>query len=367
MKKTFLLSALLFSLSLAFLNPSFIFAQTAKENPMQKNTVKTIYFAGGCFWGIEKLFESINGVTDAESGYANGKSDITPTYEKVVRGGTEFKETVKVEYDPSQVRLEQLLTAFFYVIDPTIKNRQGNDIGTQYQTGIYYTDEQSKNIVEQFVELEKKKHKVFAVEAEPLKNFYTAEEYHQNYLDKNPQGYCHIVPNVFKEINEIIKNSPDFSQKETKAQAYRKQSREKLQKKLTPLQFEVTQNAATERAFTGEYWNFYGKGIYVDITTGEPLFSSMDKFKSSCGWPSFQAPINKNSVEYKKDTSFGMVRTEVKSKIGDSHLGHVFEGEPESPNGVRYCINSASLKFIPYEEMEKQGYGDLLYLFDEKK
>lgn len=335
-----------------------------QENIMngQNQNIQTIYFAGGCFWGIEKLYESINGVLDAESGYANGKKDILPTYEKVISGDTEYKETVKVTYDPQLVSLEQLLKAFFHVIDPTVKNRQAFDIGTQYQTGIYYTDTFSEKIIRSFAEKEKQKHANFAVEIEPLQNYYPAEEYHQNYLNKNPQGYCHIAPNIFKNINEIIALQPA---KHLQSK-FRKPSPQKLKEHLTPLQYEVTQNAATEHPFSGEYWNFDEKGIYVDITTGEPLFSSLDKFQSSCGWPSFKAPLDRNSIVYKKDTSHGMIRTEVKSKTGNAHLGHVFEGESESPNGIRYCINSAAIKFIPYDKMEEEGYADWLWIFTNK-
>nr|WP_317358063.1 peptide-methionine (R)-S-oxide reductase MsrB [uncultured Tyzzerella sp.] len=318
---------------------------------------KEIYFAGGCFWGIEKLFESIDGVLTAESGYANGKEEIIPDYEIVLRGDTGYRETVKVVYDPSKVTLEQLLTAFFYVIDPTVEKRQGNDIGDQYQTGVYFVDDESKSIVEKFVNEEKKKYKKFVVEIEPLSRFFLAEEYHQDYLYKNPNGYCHIVPKTFDEINDIIKDVP-------KSNNYVKPSDKELKNNLTDIQYNVTQNAGTERAFTGEYWDFFEKGIYVDITTGEPLFSSLDKYESSCGWPSFTAPISEENVTFKEDKSFGMDRTEVKSNSGDAHLGHVFYDDPESPNGVRYCINSASLKFIPYDEMEEKGYGHLLYIFE---
>lgn len=362
MKKFFFVLLLLLA---AF--PAHKALSAAKNETVQGNTMKnpftdksTVYFAGGCFWGIEKLYESIDGVLDAESGYANGNQEIVPDYQKVVRGDTGYKETVKVTYDPAKVSLEQLLTAFFYVIDPTVKNRQAYDIGTQYQTGIYFTDKHSEDIIRRFTEKEKTKYAEFAVETEPLKNFYTAEEYHQNYLNKNPQGYCHILPDTFKNINEIIRTQNNTQKKAT----FSKPSQAELKAALSPLQYEVTQNAATERAFSGEYWDFYEKGIYVDITTGEPLFSSLDKFKSSCGWPSFQAPINKNAIQYNKDTSYGMIRTEVKSKNSDAHLGHVFEGEPESPNGIRYCINSAALKFIPYEKMKEEGYADWLWIFE---
>ncbi len=319
---------------------------------------KEIYFAGGCFWGIEKLFQSIDGVLDAESGYANGKEDIIPNYERVLVGDTGYRETVKVVYNEEEVSLEQLLKAFFYVIDPTVEKRQGNDIGDQYQTGIYFVDENSKEIVTKFVEEEKQKHDKFVVEIEPLSRFFTAEEYHQDYLYKNPNGYCHIVPKTFDEINDVIKNVPKLSK-------YNKPSDKELKNNLTELQYNVTQNGATEHAFTGEYWDFFEKGIYVDITTGEPLFSSLDKYNSSCGWPSFSAPISDENIIFKEDKSYGMDRTEVKSKTGDAHLGHIFYNEPESPNGIRYCINSASLKFIPYNEMEEKGYGEWKKIFEE--
>ena len=319
---------------------------------------KEIYFAGGCFWGIEKLFQSIDGVLDAESGYANGKEDIIPNYERVLVGDTGYRETVKVVYNEEEVSLEQLLKAFFYVIDPTVEKRQGNDIGDQYQTGIYFVDENSKEKVTKFVEEEKQKHDKFVVEIEPLSRFFTAEEYHQDYLYKNPNGYCHIVPKTFDEINDVIKNVPKLSK-------YNKPSDKELKNNLTELQYNVTQNGATEHAFTGEYWDFFEKGIYVDITTREPLFSSLDKYNSSCGWPSFSAPISDENIIFKEDKSYGMDRTEVKSKTGDAHLGHIFYNEPESPNGIRYCINSASLKFIPYNEMEEKGYGEWKKIFEE--
>ena len=176
------------------------------------------------------------------------------------------------------------------------------------------------------------------VEISPLKNFFLAENYHQDYLDKNPHGYCHIAPTIFKNINHIINNT---------TQNYIKPNDSELRKKLSPLQYDVTQNAATEKAFTGEYWNFNQKGIYVDITTGEPLFTSYDKFPSSCGWASFKAPLKEENIQYKKDNSYGMNRIEVKSKIGNAHLGHVFYNRSESPNGVRYCINSTIYKIYP--------------------
>ena len=312
-----------------------------------------IYLAGGCFWGLEKLMQSIPGVIDAQSGYANGTGKADAKYQTILGGKTGFRETVRVEYDPAKVSLDHLLLAYFYVIDPTVLNKQGNDTGTQYQTGIYYTNTQVQAVVERIVELERGRHKVFAVEVGPLKNYYPAEEYHQNYLDKNPGGYCHISPAKIKLLSSL----------KIDAGAYKKPAAETIRDKLTTEQFQVTQQNGTEQPFHNEFWDKFAKGIYVDIVTGEPLFSSTDKYQSSCGWPAFTKPIEAPLLVERKDTSYGMVRTEVRSRSGDSHLGHVFTGDRESPNGVRYCINSASLRFIPYEQMESEGYGYLLYLF----
>ena len=320
-------------------------------------SMKTIYLAGGCFWGLEKLMESIPGVADATSGYVNGNSAIIPDYRLVCSGNTEYKEAVRVQYDEDQVSLDLILQAFFAVIDTTVENRQGNDIGSQYQTGIYYESDSDKQIVEQAVLIEKEKDKPFYVETELLSNFYEAEEYHQNYLEKNPSGYCHITTPEIEEAVAIVVEG-------MKKQNYTKPSDAILKQTLTSEQYEVTQNSATEAPFKNEYWDFNGKGIYVDITTGEPLFLSTDKYDSSCGWPSFTKTLDSESAVEKKDATHGMIRTEVRSKYGDSHLGHVFENDPESPNGTRYCINSASLLFVPYENMEENGYADLMKLLE---
>lgn len=319
----------------------------------EKNEQQVIYLAGGCFWGMEKLMQSIAGVTDVVSGYANGTGEQDARYETVVRGNTGFRETVRVTYDPAKVSLDALLLAYFYVIDPTIENRQGNDVGTQYQTGIYYTDDDAKATVERIAALEKGRVDNFSVEIKPLKNFYSAEEYHQHYLDKHPGGYCHIPTDEIELFSKLQIDPGD----------YRKPANEVIRDKLTEEQYQVTQNSATERPFRNAYWDSHEKGIYVDVVTGEPLFTSLDKFDSACGWPAFSAPIEEPSVVAKTDLSHGMLRTEVRSRAGDSHLGHVFEDDPESPTGTRYCINSASLRFVPYDEMETQGYGYLRKLF----
>jgi peptide methionine sulfoxide reductase msrA/msrB len=316
----------------------------------EKDGIHVIYLAGGCFWGLEKLMQSIPGVVDVVSGYANGKADIVPTYDRVLTGRTGYRETVRVEYDPDEVSLDALLFAYFHVIDPTIENAQGNDRGPQYQTGVYYPDEDSRDIVQRIAEIEKERTEAFVVEIEPLERFYDAEEYHQNYLDKNPFGYCHISPTEMQEVSEMIVDPGD----------YPRPSEEKIKEMLSNLEYDVTQLAGTEPAFNNEYYDNHERGIYVDIVTGEPLFSSSDKFESGTEWPSFTEPIDENTLRTIEDRSFGMRRIEVRSRAGNSHLGHVFYDDPQSPNGTRYCINSAALRFVPYDEMESEGYGYLL-------
>ena len=325
-----------------------------EENLHMETKKNVIYMAGGCFWGMEQLMQSIPGVIDVESGYANGSCSKDANYKTVCGGNTGFRETVKVEYDPEKVSLDALLLAYFYVIDPTVENQQGNDRGSQYQTGLYYTDDESKDTVERVAEIERGRSEKFFVEIGPLKNYYPAEEYHQDYLEKNPGGYCHIPK---EEIELFSKLSIDPGD-------YKKPAAESIRDKLTEEQYRVTQESGTEIAFTGEFWDKFEKGIYVDVVTGEPLFSSTDKFESGCGWPAFTKPIEAPAVVERDDSSYGMNRTEVRSRAGDSHLGHVFENDPESPNGVRYCINSASLRFVPYEKMESEGYGYLLDIFE---
>ena len=317
------------------------------------NQTQVIYLAGGCFWGLEHLMQSIPGVIDAQSGYANGTGEQDANYRTVCGGDTGFRETVRVEYDPERVSLDALLLAYFHVIDPTVANRQGPDIGTQYQTGIYYTDEGAKETVERIAAIERSRRETFLVEIGPLVNYYPAEEYHQNYLVKNPGGYCHIPRREMALFSRLRIDPGD----------YRKPAAEVIRDKLTEEQYRVTQQSGTELPFRNEFWNRFAEGIYVDIVTSEPLFSSTDKYRSGCGWPAFTKPIEAPSIVELEDLSHGMRRTEVRSRAGNSHLGHVFTNDPESPNGVRYCINSASLRFIPREQMEAEGYGYLSDLF----
>ena len=337
-----------------------------KKEDVKEEDKREIYLAGGCFWGVEEYFSRVPGVIDAESGYANGKSDTTK-YELVSQTG--HAETVKITYNVKKISLKEILLHYFRIIDPTSKNKQGNDQGTQYRTGVYYKDEADLDTINQvFDEVAKKYDKPLAVEKEPLKNFIKAEDYHQDYLKKNPNGYCHI--DVNQAAYPVIE-----------ASRYPKPSDEEIKAKLSPEEYAVTQKNDTERAFSNRYWDkfeagiyvdvvtgeplFSSKdkfdaGIYVDVVTGEPLFSSKDKFDSGCGWPSFTRPISPDVATYKEDKSFNMTRTEVRSRVGNSHLGHVFTDGPKDKGGLRYCINSLSIKFIPKAEMEEKGYGYLL-------
>lgn len=309
--------------------------------------MKTIYLAGGCFWGTQHFLGLIPEVVSTQVGYANSKVS-EPTYREVCTGTTGAAETVKVTYNPEVLPLPLLLSLYYRTVDPTSVNRQGNDRGTQYRTGIYYTDPSDRPVIEQSLhELAASVAGKIAIETEPLTNFYPAEEYHQDYLDKNPEGYCHIDPSLFEMARNtriIPTQSPRPADKELRAT-------------LTPLQYEVTQHAATEPPFANEYFDEFRPGIYVDVVTGEPLFLSADKFESGCGWPAFSRPIDDSLIVERRDLSHGMDRTEVSSRNGGSHLGHVFPDGPAHTGGLRYCINSASLRFIPLEDMEKAGYG----------
>lgn len=305
----------------------------------------TICFAGGCFWGTEHFMRLLPGVTDTQVGYANSQVP-DPSYELVCTGTTGAAEAVMVSFDPENVDLRRLIRIYFMTIDPTSLNRQGNDHGTQYRTGIYYTSDRQQLVAEEVAaEVAGQYSRKLAVEILPLENFYPAEEYHQDYLGKNPRGYCHLDRRLFEMARRTdLSPSPD----------------DELRRRLSPMQFMVTRRNATEPPFRNEYWNEFRKGIYVDIISGKPLFASSDKFESGCGWPAFSRPLPGVDLTEQKDTSNGMIRTEVRNPEGSSHLGHVFNDGPEESGGMRYCINSASLRFIPLEEMAKEGYSELI-------
>ena len=304
-----------------------------------------IYLAGGCFWGLEEYFSRIEGIKKTTVGYANGQVEST-NYQLIHQ--TDHAETVHLIYDEKRISLREILLYYFRVIDPLSVNKQGNDVGRQYRTGVYYTDQADKAVIEQvFVEQERQLGQKIAVELEPLRHYVLAEDYHQDYLKKNPGGYCHI------NVNDAYQPLVDPGQ-------YEKPTDAELKEQLSEEQYQVTQNSATERPFHNAYNATFEEGIYVDVTTGEPLFFAGDKFESGCGWPSFSRPIARDVLKYYEDKSHGMERIEVRSRSGNAHLGHVFTDGPESAGGLRYCINSAALRFIPKEKMEAEGYAYLL-------
>ena len=312
--------------------------------------MKTIYLAGGCFWGTAHLFSLVPGVKNTTAGYANSIV-ANPTYQEVCTGRTHAAETVKVDYDETQVGLSDLLMLYFRSIAPVSVNRQGGDSGTQYRTGIYYTDESDREVIEVMLATLQRRHsEPIAIEFGPLHNFYPAEEYHQDYLVKNPDGYCHVNPALFAEARNM---------------SCKRNHKSELRARLTPLQWEVTQHGATERPYVNEYDDEFRPGIYVDITDGTPLFVSSRKYNSGCGWPAFTRPISQDIVTEHEDLSFGRRRTEVRSASSGSHLGHVFPDGPAEEGGLRYCINSAALRFIPKAEMEAEGYGEYIHLIEE--
>lgn len=324
-----------------------LFASQAQGANMEKE--QTIYLAGGCFWGVQEYFSRLPGVLATQTGYANSITE-KPDYGQVCSGKTNAAEAVRIDFNPAKISLATILKYFFTIIDPLSLNRQGNDIGTQYRTGIYYADPTQLPVINEVCALEQGKYgQPLAVEILPLKNFWPAENYHQDYLKKNPAGYCHINLNA----------KPDATLTEAEQARYSLPPESELMASLTPQQYAVTRKAFTEPAFSGEYWNNHRPGIYVDVATGQPLFSSSDKFDSGTGWPSFTKPIISGAISGHLDNSHGMKRIEARSSAGHSHLGHIFPDGPASAGGLRYCINSAALRFIPYEEMEKAGYGHL--------
>ena len=312
--------------------------------PDYKNSrYKEIYLAGGCFWGTQAYFDRMLGVEYTNVGYANGKTSETD-YSSIKKTG--HAETVYVVYDPLIITLEKLLGYYYGIIEPTSLNKQGNDAGTQYRTGIYYVEKADKKVIESVNAREQAKFsEKIVIEIKPLENYVVAESYHQNYLDKNPGGYCHI------DLSRIPDEKPRVCLMD-----YPKPAPEEIEKKLTALQFSITQEAATESPFGNEYWDNKRAGLYVDIVTGEPLFLSLDKFDSGTGWPSFTRPIQWDVVTYHPDDLAGMRRIEVRSRSGDSHLGHMFYDGPVKEGGLRYCINSGSLDFIPLDNFKEFGY-----------
>lgn len=310
---------------------------------------RTIVLGAGCFWGVEAYYKLVPGVLEVESGYANGKSEDT-SYPEIAQTG--HAEVVKLTYDANKIHLAEILERFYVIVDPLALNRQGNDVGTQYRSGIYYETEEAEEIVERSLDLfHERLGSTSYIEVETLVNYVPAEDYHQNYLEKHPSAYCHVNLSDAKKILYPGEEKP---------------SDEDLQANLDALTYEVTQNKGTERAYSSPLDQEDGVGIYVDAVTGQPLFSSLDKYDSGCGWPSFTKPITTDILQYTEDSSHGMQRVEVLTRGVDNHLGHVFADGPAAEGGLRYCMNGVSLRFVPETDMLSEGYSALLpYLIEE--
>ena len=344
---------------------------TAKVSE-KSGIIETALFAGGCFWCMEHPYENQPGISKALSGYTGGEKQ-NPTYNQVASGSTQHVEAVEIHFDPEIISYNDLLQIFWRNIDPTDAGGQFVDRGKQYTTGIFYKNNQQKKSAEQSKKrLEGKNlfNKKIITKIVPAGKFYPAEEYHQDFFKKNyiryrvyraGSGRDEFIKRIWGEDREYKISKTRFNGGTVPKIIYIG-NKTKSKSHLTNMQYKVTQKNPTEPPFKNEYWDNKQPGIYVDIISGEPLFSSKDKFKSGTGWPSFTRPLVQENIIQKRDTTYNMIRIELRSKSADSHLGHLFRDGPK-PSGLRYCINSASMMFIPVENLKKEGYEDFLTLF----
>ena len=336
--------------------------------PLLPDTLETATFAGGCFWCMEPPFEKLDGVTTVISGYAGG-AEKNPTYHQVSSGRTGHTETVQIRFDPERISYGDLLEVFWRQIDPTDAGGQFVDRGRQYRPEIFVHDDAQRQIAERSrdaLAASGRYQRPLATPITPYESFYEAEAYHQDFYKKSPDRYHSYRSGSGRDryLDRIWGEDREFKPISLVRASWTRPSDGELQSRLTPLQYEVTQREGTEPAFRNEYWDNKEEGIYVDIVSGEPLFSSRDKFRSGTGWPSFTHPLVPENIARQTDMKLFLPRTEIRSKLAGSHLGHVFDDGPE-PTGLRYCINSAALRFVPVADLEVEGYGRFLSRFED--